>query len=104
MLQKDKDIVRELAKRYMELATDEKQQKMNERMRDTNDLKLVRPPVVIDEIPWYQMNIDDELTCLCENEQARSVELKLRRDIYRRKHFFFLFCQIIIAFWEQFYG
>lgn len=87
MLQKDKDIVRELAKRYMELATDEKQQKMNERMRDTNDLKLVRPPVVIDEIPWYQMNIDDELTCLCENEQARSVELKLRRDIYRRKHF-----------------
>ena len=29
MTQKDKDIVRELAKRYMELATDEKQQKMN---------------------------------------------------------------------------
>jgi len=85
--QKDKTIVRELAKRYMELATDENQRKMNARMRDTNDLKLVRPPVLIDEIPWQQMNIDDELTCLCEDEQAKAVELFLRKGIYQRKHF-----------------
>ncbi|MBE6732257.1 MAG: hypothetical protein E7564_11270 [Ruminococcaceae bacterium] len=84
---RDKETVRELAKKYMELATDEKQFKMNERMKATNDLKLVRPPLLIDEIPWYQMNIDNELTCLCEDEGARGVEYALRIAIYRRKHF-----------------
>ena len=87
MTQRDKEIVRELAKRCMELATDEKQQKMNKRMLDTNDLKVVRPPVLIDEIPWYQMNLDDELTLLCEDPTARRVELEFRKMIYRRKHF-----------------
>ena len=38
-----KQIVRELAKRYMQMAYSEKQQKMNRRMQDTNDRKLVRP-------------------------------------------------------------
>ncbi len=59
---KDKEIIRELAKRYMELASSDKQKKAFKRMQDTNDLKLVRPPVLMDEIPWYQMNIDNKLT------------------------------------------
>lgn len=87
MTQRDKEIVRELAKRYMEIATDEKQKKMNKRMLDTNDLKLVRPPVLMDEIPWYQMNIDGELDCLCEDKAAQKLELELRKALYRRKHF-----------------
>ena len=87
MTQQEKRIVQELAKQYMVLATDEKQQRMNQRMRDTNDLKLVRPPVLIDEIPWYQMDIDGELRCLCEDARARGVEFMLRSALYRRKHF-----------------
>lgn len=87
MTQNDKIIVRELAKQYMELATDQSQIKMNKRMLDTNDLKLVRPPVLMDEIPWYQMDIDGELKCLCEDQSARFAEYALRTSIYRRKHF-----------------
>lgn len=87
MMQRDREIIRELAKQYMEYATDEKQRKMNERMLATNDLKIVRPPVLIDEIPWGQMNIDGELTCLCEDSSARQVETWLRRALYRRKYF-----------------
>jgi hypothetical protein len=34
----DKLIIRNLAKQYYELASDDKQQKMNERMKATNDL------------------------------------------------------------------
>ena len=64
---KDKSIVRELAKQYMARVCSERQEKMLERFRNTNDLKLVRPPLLMDEIPWYQMNIDGELTCLCED-------------------------------------
>lgn len=83
----DKAIVRELAKKYLELAIDEKQMKMNERMRATNDLKIVRPPVLMDEIPWYQMNIDGDLDLLCEDKEARRIEDTFRRAIYRRKYF-----------------
>lgn len=83
----DKQIIRELAKRYMELATSEKQRKAKQRMRDTNDLKLVRPPVLIDEIPWYQMDIDGDLVCRCEDPRAREVEGHLRRHLYLGKYF-----------------
>lgn len=85
--QKDKEIVRELARQYMGYATDARQADMNERMRDTNDLKLVRPPVLLDEIPWYQMDIDGDLTCLCEDKGARNVETFFRRALFRRKYF-----------------
>lgn len=87
MTQRDQEIVRELARKYMELACSDEQQKMNRRMRATNDLQLVRPPVLLDEIPWYQMDIDGELTPLCEDKRARSVETQLRRSLYRRKYF-----------------
>ena len=85
--QKDKEIVRQLAKRYMELADSDEQRNMNQRMKDTNDLKLVRPPVILEEIPWYQMDLDGELTCQCENQGARNVETFFRRALFRRKHF-----------------
>lgn len=85
--EKDKSVVRELAKQYMEIVTSEKQQKMVERMRASNDLKIVRPPVIIDEIPWYQMNIDGELDCVCEDGKARSSEYQLRIKLFYLKHF-----------------
>ena len=85
--QNDKSTVRELVKRYMALVCTEKQKKMTERFRATNDLKLVRPPVILEEIPWYQMNIDGELTCVCEDERARNVELYFRKAIFYMTHF-----------------
>ena len=86
MTQNEKFIVRELAKQYMEMAASERQQKMNKRMKATNDLELVRPPVLLDEMPWYQLDIDGELTCLCEDKRARAVEYEFRKAIYRWKH------------------
>lgn len=83
----DKQIIRELAKRYMEQANSEKQLAANKRMQDTNDLKLVRPPVLVNEIPWYQMDIDGELVCLCQDPRAREVEGQLRRYLYMVKYF-----------------
>ena len=82
MTVQDKAIVRELAKRYMELVCSEKQEKMVRRFRDTNDLKQGRPPVILDEIPWYQMNSGGELTCVCEDKDARNTELYFRKAIY----------------------
>ena len=83
----DKQLVRELAKNYLAQVSTEKQQRMFKRFRDTNDLKPGRPPVLLDEIPWYQMNMDDELTCRCEDKDARGIELYFRKALFYMKHF-----------------
>ena len=80
-------IVRELAMKYMEIAVSEKHVKMRKRFRDTNDLKCVRPPVIIEEIPWQQMNYEGELDCYCEDEELRGIEHTLRIQLFREKYF-----------------
>jgi hypothetical protein len=51
-----------------------------------NDLESVRPMVWINEIPWNEMNYNDELTVQCEDAWARDFELNLRQTIYQWKH------------------
>jgi len=51
-----------------------------------NDLKSVRPMVWINEIPWHEMNVNDELTIQTTNPWARELEQKLRRIIYQWNH------------------
>lgn len=84
---KDVEIIRELAKQYMEIALSDRHVKMRRRFLDNNNLKIVRPPLVIEEIPWQQMNIDGELDCRCEDEKLRGMETNLRRALFREKHF-----------------
>ncbi|MBQ3048398.1 MAG: hypothetical protein IJC94_00430 [Oscillospiraceae bacterium] len=86
MLTKDAAVVQELAKKYMELALSEKQLASNKRMKDSNDLKIVRPPVLIDEIPWHEFD-DAELKCVCEDPRAAALEAMMRRAIYKKEHF-----------------
>lgn len=87
MMTKDQQILRELAKRYMAEACSEVQQKANQRMKDSNDLKIVRPPVLIDEIPWHELDSDEELILRSEDGRARHAECILRRALYQKKHF-----------------
>lgn len=54
--------------------------------KSLNDLKSVRPMVWINEIPWHEMNVNDELTLRTENPWARELEQKLRREIYQWNH------------------
>ena len=83
----EKQIIRELAKQYMEYATSQRQQRADRRATDTNDLKPGRPPVVLNEIPWIEMNIGDELICRCEDKGAQKLETYLRRALYYYRHF-----------------
>ena len=82
----DRTIIRELAKQYAELANSDAQKRSHIRMRDSNDLKIVRPPVLIDEIPWYELTADDSLVCRSENPLARRTEWFLRRMLFQKKH------------------
>ena len=42
--------------------------------------------VWINEIPWNEMNVDDELTLRCEDAWAREIELRLRLLLYQWRH------------------
>jgi hypothetical protein len=42
--------------------------------------------VWINEIPWHEMNVDDELTLRTVHPWARELETRIRRTIYQWKH------------------
>ncbi|MCL2833046.1 MAG: hypothetical protein FWD78_07745 [Treponema sp.] len=82
----EKFIIRELARQVKDLAAlDINRQRIN-RIKDMHSLKPVRPPVWIDELPWHEMNIDDELTLRCTDKKAQQMEMQLRRVLFRWKH------------------
>ncbi len=86
-LKKDIEIIRDLCKKYMEIAESERHVKMRRRFKDTNDLKTVRPPLIIEEIPWQQMNYEHALDCVCEDAGLRGMEYGLRVALFREKYF-----------------
>ena len=86
-IQNDITIIRELAKQYMEVALSDKHVRMRQRFRDTNDLKIVRPPVIMDEIPWHEMNYEGALDCICQDDALRGIEWGLRMWLFREKYF-----------------
>ena len=86
LTKKEKDVLRRLGAKIAEIAAlpvhDEKAclwQKMN-------DLHQERPMVWINEIPWHEMNVNDELTLQTDHPWARSLEQSIRRTIYQWKH------------------
>lgn len=85
--QNDLKVVRDLAKRYMEVAQSDRYVKMRQRYRDTNNLKVVRPPVNVEELPWAQMNIEHSLDCVCEDAGLRGFEYNMRFQLMRDKYF-----------------
>lgn len=86
-IRNDIHIVRELAKKYMEIAMSDKHVRMRQRFRDSNDLKIVRPPVNVEELPWHEMNFEGELDCVCEDPGLRGMEYGLRVALFREKYF-----------------
>jgi len=77
--------LRSLAGPYAELAHLDVQRERIERYRKTNDIESVRPPVLIDEVPWGEIR-DESLTNRCAKELAW-LEGGLRRSLYQWAHF-----------------
>lgn len=79
----EKHQLRELAKRYAELAQHPAQAERRTRARDINDKKPRRPVVWIHEIPWHEMDIDGKLRLHCESGLAREMEWHFRSNLFR---------------------
>ncbi len=84
--QSDKEILQRLGGSIAEISSDPINKTRAGLWRDLNDLKSKRPMVWINEIPWHEMNFEDELTLQSEHPWARDLERKLRREIYQWKH------------------
>lgn len=82
----DREILRALAGQVAELAHLDIQAHNMELHRAVNSLRMIRPVVLLDELPWNQLNQDGELTLKCQDEYLRTVEQEMRRTLYRWNH------------------
>lgn len=82
----DRDILRGLAGELAEIAALDIHAHKAELWRRMNDLDAVRPMLLVMEIPWHEMNVDDELTLRCTDAWARQQETQLRRTLYQWRH------------------
>ncbi len=97
--QKDSKIIRTIAKQYSEVAFLDIHKNTIEDWKRLNTLDPVRPMIMIDQIPWHEMNVNDELTLRCEDPLLRGLEQNMRMALYKWKHFpcdmtFYPFLQI----------
>ena len=83
---KDRDVLRLLIADTAEIAALPVQREKAELWRRLNDLDSVRPMVWINEIPWHEMNVDDELTVQTEHPFAQHLETSLRQQLYQWRH------------------
>jgi hypothetical protein len=80
-------IIRELAKQYAQIAALPIQEEKRRLWRKLNALKPERPMVTIDQVCWNEMNINDELTLRCTDNDCRGYEDFLRRTLFQWRHF-----------------
>ena len=84
--EKDKKILQGLAQKKVEIANLDVQQEKIALWKRINSLQEVRPLIWINEIPWNEMDYDNELTLQTSSEFSRFLELRLRRVLYSWKH------------------
>lgn len=82
----EKDVLRALATEWAEIAFQPVNMERARLWTKLNDLESERPMVWINEIPWHEMNFNDELTLQCKDPWARAQEDLMRKTIYQWKH------------------
>lgn len=83
----DVKILRELAKKVAEAAALEFNAETIAMWKRLNALKPVRPMIMLDQLPWNELNDTGELTLHCEDEFLKSIECDLRQQLYKFNHF-----------------
>jgi len=85
-MNRDREILRALAGQIAEIAALDVHTETRKLYRAVNNLKMIRPVVLVNELPWNQLNADGELTLHCEDPFLREVEQNMRRLLYRWNH------------------
>lgn len=83
---RDRDLLRRLAGELAEIAALPDHAEKARLWTRLNDREPVLPMVWINEIPWHEMNVRDELTLRCADPWMQGQEQGLRRLIYQWRH------------------
>lgn len=83
----DEKVLRKLAYEYSLAAKDEKNAVNRKLHTAVNDLKMIRPVVLIDEIPFSELNFDGSLTLQCTDPDFRKAEDYFRKMLFQWKYF-----------------
>ena len=88
MIDNDRDILRELAKRYAEIASLPIQEEKRRLWRKSNDLCPERPMVTIDQVCWSELMLtEDSLRLQCVGQECQWYEFDMRRALYQWDNF-----------------
>lgn len=79
--------LRKLARQYYEEAMSPINIERMNLHRAVNDLKMQRPVVLIDEIPFHELNFDGSLTLHCTDPVLRGAEDFMRKKLFQWKYF-----------------
>ncbi len=82
----EREVLRKLAGETAEIAALPVQAETIRLWKGLNGLKPERPMVMIDQIPWHEMEVDGELTPVCADGVLRPIEVGLRRTLYKWHH------------------
>ncbi len=86
LTQQDKEVLRTLAKRYAEYASLPVQKEKKELWLSLNRGQMQRPMLMIDQIPWNEMDVDGSLVCQVSDPYWCWVETALRQTLYKWEH------------------
>ncbi len=86
MIMNESNVIQELAKRYAEIAQLDIQEQRILQYKQSNSMLGCVPLVLIDEIPWGEMDIDGQLQCISSDPDLRALESYLRRMLYQWKY------------------
>lgn len=84
---KEEDVLKELADRYMAAAQLPVQKEKKELWKALNRGEMQRPMVVIDQLPWSELNECGILDLYSTDPYWRNVEWDLRTTLYKWEHF-----------------
>lgn len=80
------EVLRQLAQEYAEIAALPEQNVRREMWLKLNSLHMERPMVLIDQIPWGEMDVDGSLKTQVQDPYWNGVENELRQTLYKWRH------------------
>ena len=84
--ERDIEILRTLARKYAEYASLPIQKEKKRMWIALNSGRMERPMVLVDQLPWVELDTDGSMRCQIEDPYWREVEDRLRKEIYKWEH------------------
>ncbi len=86
-MNQDTKILRSLAYQYRKASDHPRNAENAELYRAVNSLRQIRPVVLINEVPFHELDYDNKLTIQCEDPFLKTIENLMRRAIFQWEHF-----------------